>query len=127
MRTDPATRELQRRLSALLQYATMKSVPGLVTIISLPSNLISMSMMKPHHTKKPRRSGCPDPSFARSHARLCAAGSPRSRHKLLVCITTPSRLSPLPIPVEKAVWSKTKNLPGAGWKVEFSSPHLRPA
>ena len=42
-------------LSALLRYATMKSVPGLVTIISLPSNLTWMSMMKPYHTKKPRQ------------------------------------------------------------------------
>ena len=41
-------------LSALWRYATMKSVPGLVTIISLPSNLTLMSMMKPYHTKKPR-------------------------------------------------------------------------
>ena len=40
-------------LSAFLRYATMKSVPGLVTIISLPSNLTLMSMMKPYHTKKP--------------------------------------------------------------------------
>ena len=40
--------------SALFRYANMKSVPGLVTIISSPSNLTSMSMMKPYHKKKGR-------------------------------------------------------------------------
>ena len=42
-------------LSGLLRYAIMKSVPGLVTMISRPSNLTSMSMRKPLFTEKGRR------------------------------------------------------------------------
>jgi hypothetical protein len=52
---DPASGSFRVGLSGLLRYANMKSVPGLVMIISAPSNLTSMSMMKPYHTKKPRR------------------------------------------------------------------------
>ena len=42
-------------LSGALRYAVIMFVPGRVTIISLPSNLTWMSMMKPYHTKKPRQ------------------------------------------------------------------------
>ena len=62
-------------LSALLRYATMKSVPGLVTIISLPSNLTRMSMMKPYHTKKPRQ-GASRRGF---HVEKLLAGSQRRK------------------------------------------------